>query len=422
MRDDRTRRGLLSNRNYLVLLAGQTVSQVGNAFYPLAIYWFTYSLTGSSRDLGYLATVISLTALVSMLTGVLVDRWDRRKTMVWADVARAVLAGGLALLAGLGHLGLIALFAFALLLGLVGNLFGPAQMSLLPNVVGMEELGAASGLNQGMSAGAGLVGTSLGGFLMGMVGPAMLLGLDAASFVVSFLSVGLLRMPRSATLPQGHGQGDGRPARRFLGELAQGLRLVYGNGFFLRIALVGALVNFAFMPLNVLDVMWVRTVLHLGAFAYGMLGAAVTVGVIAGSIAAGPLMRRVDPVRLMLCSLALTALAFAAFSRLPYYLPDLAALVLLGVGIGIVNPVALTLFQRAIPQHLMGRAVGALMATMQAASPLGAMIAGFLATALPLSTVFLLGAALMLATLLLAFRMPRPLEIPADAAPSAHPQ
>ncbi len=422
MREDRTRRGLLRNRNYVVLLAGQAVSQVGNAFYPLAIYWFTFSLTRSSRDLGYLATVISLTALVSMLTGVLVDRWDRRKTMVWADVARAVLAAGLALLAGFGHLGLIAIFAFALFLGLVGNLFGPAQISLLPNVVGMEELGAASGLNQGISAGAGLVGTSIGGFLMGMFGPATLLGLDAASFVVSFLSVGFLRLPRSATLPQGHGREDGRPARRFLGELVEGLRLVYGNGFFLRIALVGALVNFAFMPLNVLDVMWVRTVLHLGAFAYGMLGAAVTVGVIAGSVAAGPLMRRVDPVRLMLSSLALTAIAFAAFSRLPYYLPDLAVLVVLGVGIGIVNPVALTLFQRAIPQHLMGRAVGALLATMQAASPLGAMIAGFLATALPLSTVFLLGAALMLATLLLAFRMPRPLEMPADTVPPAHPQ
>jgi DHA3 family macrolide efflux protein-like MFS transporter len=407
--EERTRRGLLRNRNYAILLSGQLVSQMGNSFYPLAIYWYTYSLTRSSVDLGYLTTVISLTALVSMLTGVLVDRWDRRKTMLWSDVTRALLAGGLALLAALGTLQLPVMFAFALLLGLVGNLFAPAQMSLLPNVVGMEDLGAASGFNQGASAGAGLVGTSVGGFLLGIFGSASLLALDALSFVVSFVSIGLLRLPKTATLPRRDAQPGARPGK-FLSELGEGLQFVYGNGFFRRVVVIAALVNFAFMPLNVLDVVWVRDVLHLGAFAYGLFGAAATVGIIAGSILAGPMMQRLDPGRLMIGSLGLSALAFAAFSQLPYFLPDIVALIILGVGLGIVNPVAQTLFQRATPQYMMGRAVGALMGTAQMASPLGALVGGVLASTLPLSTVFLGGAGLMLATLLLGVRLPQPPE------------
>ncbi len=421
MGTERTRRGLLRNRNYAILLSGQLVSQLGNSFYPLAVYWYTYSLTGSSVDLGYLTTVISLTALASMFTGVFVDRWDRRKTMIWSDVTRALLAGGLALLAALGDLKLPAIFAFALMLGLVGNLFAPAQMSLLPNVVGMEDLGAASGLNQGASAGASLAGVSLGGFLLGIFGSASLLAVDALSFVVSFVSIGLLRLPKTATLPQQDDQA-GAGSAKFLGELGEGLRFVYGNGFFRRVVMVAALVNFAFMPLNVLDVVWVRDVLHLGAFAYGLLGAAVTLGIVAGSILAGPMMQRLDAGRLMIGSLGLSAVAFAAFSRLPYFLPDIVALLILGLGLGIVNPVAQTLFQRATPQRMMGRAVGALMGTAQVASPLGAVAGGILASILPLSTVFLMGAGLMLATLLLGVRLPQPPEFAQQAdAPSALP-
>ncbi|MDA8344647.1 MAG: MFS transporter [Thermaerobacter sp.] len=407
MEEQGKRSGVLHNRNYVIMLSGQVVSQFGNAFYPLAIYWYTFSLTGSRMDLGYLGTVISLTALASMLTGVLVDRWDRRRTMIWSDVLRALLAGGLALAAGLGHLGLPMIFAFALLIGLVGNLFGPAEMSLLPNVVGMEELGAASGMNQGASAGAGLVGMSLGGFLMGVFGPALLLGIDAATFVVSFVSVGLLRLTREATMPAARSSVEGQPPS-FLRELGAGLRFVYGSPFFRRLVLLGAIMNFAFMPLNVLDVVWVRQVLHLGALEYGILGAAVTIGVIAGSILAGALMQRFKGQHLILGSVMLTAIAFTAFSQLPYFVPDLVVLFFLGVGIGVVNPVAQTMFQREIPQHMMGRAVGALMTTVQVAAPLGAMLGGFLASTLPLSTVFLMGGGLMLCSLLLAVRMPVP--------------
>lgn len=403
--EEAAHRSVLTNRNYAVLLSGQVVSQFGNAFYPLAIYWYTFSLTGSRVDLGYLATLISLTALVSMLAGVFVDRWDRRRTMIWSDVARTGFAGALALLAGLGHLGLVAIFVFAVVIGLVGNLFGPAEMSLLPEIVGMEELGAATGLNQGASAGAMLVGTSLGGFLMGLFGPALLLGADALTFVVSFVSVALLRLPRTATRPAPSGSEKG-----FLRELFAGMKFVFGIPFFRRLVLAGALLNFAFMPLNVLDVVWVREVLHQGAFAYGMLGAAITIGVIAGSILAGVLMRRLPPVPLMTGSVALAALAFVAFSQLPYLVPDLLVLLLLGVGIGVVNPVSQTLFQRAIPQEMMGRAVGALMSTVQVASPLGAVLAGFLASAMPLSTVFVLAGALMLIPVGLVVRMPKPPE------------
>ncbi len=134
---------LFANRNYTLLLSGQTISQVGNALFPLAVYWWTFSLTHSSVDLGYIATAEGLTALAGIFAGVLVDRSDRRWTMIWADVARLVLTGVLGLAALTGRLSFASILVFVLLLGLVQNLFSPAQAALLPSVVEPSELDAA---------------------------------------------------------------------------------------------------------------------------------------------------------------------------------------------------------------------------------------------------------------------------------------
>ena len=401
-------RQLLSSRNYAFLVSGQTISQIGNAFYPLAIYWLTYSLTHSQAALGYLATAISLTSLAGMFAGVLVDRWDRRRTMIWVDVARMAMTGALALLVFWNDVSLVLIIAYALVLGLLASLFSPAQVSLLPNVVRPDELSAAIGLNQGSSAGAGLIGTSLGGMLLGLFGAWALMLLDAASFLVSFVSVALVRLPRSATQPHqpDHVAHHGVASPRYVDELRAGLAYLGRRPFFRRLIPVSMILNFAFMPLNVLDVVWVRRVLHLGAFFYGLFGAFMVVGVILGSLSIGAVQRRFTHRQILVGALACLALGYMAFSRLPYLVPDLVILLVLGLVMGVVNPVVQALFQRAVPQEFMGRATGALSSLVLSVAPLGALLAGLAAETVPLNLVFLAGGLLMLATVPLALRLP----------------
>ncbi len=400
---------LLGNRSYDLLLTGQTVSQLGNAFYPLAVYWLTFSLTHSRAELGFLGTVTSLTGIAGMFAGVYVDRWDRRWTMIWADVGRMVLTGLLAAIAAGRGLSPAVVFAFALALGLLANLFSPAQASLLPKIVAGDDLGPAISLNQAAGAGAGLVGTALGGMLLGLFGPALLLLLDAASFAFSWVTVGLLRLPQSATHPRPPQANAAQASRSagYLPELREGLGYLWRHPLFRRLLPISMILNFSFMPLNVLDVVWVRQVLRLGAFAYGLFGAFTVAGVILGSVLIRPLTRRLSPWWVLSGTLLLLAGSYIAFSRLPCLVPDLGLMLCLGLAMGVANPMVQALFQQAVPSELMGRATGAMSSLVLSAAPLGAMLAGLGASVAPLSVVFLVGGCLVLTTLPLAFGLAR---------------
>jgi len=399
--------GLWANRNYTLLLSGQTISQVGNALFPLAVYWWTFSLTGSSTDLGYVATVEGLTAMAGVFAGVLVDRWDRRRTMIWADVTRLALTGVLGLAALFGQLSFASILVFVLLLGLVQNLFSPAQSALLPRVVEPDDLDAALGLNQGASASAGLIGTSLGGALLGLVGAASLMLLDSASFIVSAVSVGLLRLPRSATQPHPDTVDESRRSQGYLRELLEGLSFLWSRPLFRHLVPIAVIMNLAFMPLNVLAVAWVRGVLGGSALDYGLFEACGVGGIILGSVLVRPLTRRFSPRQVILGALALITAAYVALSQLPFLIPDLLLLLCLGLPMGVVNPMLQGIFRRAVPHHLLGRAAGVMGSLVLLASPLGALLAGLGAGLGPLRIVFLAGGLAMFGALVLAYGLPR---------------
>lgn len=403
--------GIMRNRNYLLLLVGQSVSSVGNSCFPLALYWFTLNVTHSRADLGFVATLTSLASLAGLVSGAFVDRWDRRRTMIWSDVTRAALTLILAIIAYAGQLSFLVLALFALALGLVSTVFQPASMALLPNIVGMEEIGPASGMNQGAGAAANLIGTSLGGFLMGLFGPALLILLDCLTFVVSFGSIGMLRLGRCDTEAPAVALSDAEAmgaVRRFVADVLEGQRTIWRSPYLARFVLVAMIVNFAFVPLSFLDVAWVREVLHLGAFAYGLFGGGTVLGVITGSLIVGRLMRRFRLQEIVMGSILLLGAAVAAFSRVPSFVPDLCILFVMGIGLGVVNPAVFTAIQRDTPPALMGRVAGSVMALVQVATPVGAMAAGLLAAVLPLGIIFLASGclAMLAAGLLVGVRAP----------------
>lgn len=394
---------LWRNRNFSILLAGQWVSQAGNTFYSLALYWFVLSATHSRADLGLIGAATGITGVLGLLSGAFVDRWNRRRTMLVTDAVRAVLSALIGVMAALGHLPLWLLLVLVLALTAVGQFFGPAEAALLPMVVAPEQLGSANGANQGSTASANLLGATLGGACLGLFGPVALFFSNAASFLVSVGSLGLLKVPEPARPVSPRGVGA------LLGEVGEGFSAILANRFLLRVILVGVVANFAVMPLNVLDVAWVRQVLHQGALVYGLFGASILIGILTGSAFAGLALRRLGMRTLLPGTIALAGLSVAALSQLPLLVPDLVLLFAFGVVVAIVNTSVTTAVQQSTPDSVLGRVMGTLMASVTLSIPLGALLSGYLATALPLSTVFLGGGLLMCLSTGLALRLPAPI-------------
>jgi MFS transporter, DHA3 family, macrolide efflux protein len=398
------------NRNLLILVAGQWVSQVGNTLFSMAVYWFVLSDTGSRADLGYVGSILSLAGLAGLLAGALVDRWDRRRTMVWTDVVRAVLSLVLVAAALVHTLPVAFLVGCVFLMTLVGTLFSPAEAALVPAVVADQDLVAASGLNQSATSLAQLVGASFGGVVLGLLGPVVLFGFNGLSFAVSVASLLLLRVvsapPRAATAGS-----LGQSARALWSDVMRGQRVIWKSPWLRRTVPISLIVNFSLAPVNYLDVAWVRQVLHLGAVVYGLFGVAILVGMLAGAVATAAITARVPLRTILPVGLAAAGLCIVVLSRVPVVAPDLAVLFAFGLFVGVLNTALAPALQRAVPDHLRGRVFGTVLALSTMANPLGALLAGLAAAVVPLGAVFLGAGLLMTFASLLILGLPQELTL-----------
>jgi len=383
---------LWRNTNLVILVSGQWVSQVGNNLFELAVFWYVLSETHHAADLGWAGTVMALPGVLGLLSGVFVDRMDRRWTMFGADVLRAAISALLGLLALMHVLPLWLFLVLVLLLMAVGTFFGPAATALVPQIVSSEQLPAANGLNSSAQSSANLIGLFGGGIVMSLLGPVLLFFMNALSFVVSFVSLVFLRVPRRAPARAASRGGVGQ----LYSEWLEGFR-VYSAIRLLRTLLFAALfVNFAGQGLGVLAAAWVKGTLHGGAFDYALFGAAITVGAIAGSLSAAGVLRRVALEKVLPAGTVAIGAAVVVLSRFPLLWVTLACMLLAGVAMGLMNTGLMTMMQRIVPQEKMGRVFGTLGALMTLASPVGAAVAGALAEVWPVAFIYLLLGCLIL--------------------------
>jgi predicted MFS family arabinose efflux permease len=188
------RAGPLRVRNFRLLIAGQLVSTVGDMFYAVALPWFVLSSGGTPRDLGIVLAVYGIPRAASVLLGgSLSDRVQPRRVMLAADIARALLVGGLAAIVLLDMHTLWILCAIAAPLGAFEGLFLPASMAMLPSILDDDDLQAGNAINMATVQVATLAGPGVGGAVVAAVRSGIAFAIDAATFLVSALSLAAMR-------------------------------------------------------------------------------------------------------------------------------------------------------------------------------------------------------------------------------------
>jgi MFS family permease len=173
----------LRRRDFRRLWIAQTVSIVGDKINQVALIIMVFRLTGSAVHMGLILAITFLpAALFGLLVGPLVDRWDRRRTMVSADVVRAVLVASIPLAA---RAGLPAVYVLVFLSATVSLFFEPSRMALIPSIVGDDELMAANSLDMTTMSVSELLGIGFGGALVLTIGYAAAFWIDGLTFLIS---------------------------------------------------------------------------------------------------------------------------------------------------------------------------------------------------------------------------------------------
>jgi hypothetical protein len=160
---------LWQNRDYLLLWGGQAISATGSTASELALPLLILSLTHSPVQAGLVGALHTIAILFTTVpAGALVDRWNRKYTMLWCDAGRAVALASIPLALALGHLTAAQLYLVALIEGSLATFFELAQAASIPRVVRKEQLPAAIGQQEVTAGVVTLLGPSLGGMLYGL--------------------------------------------------------------------------------------------------------------------------------------------------------------------------------------------------------------------------------------------------------------
>ncbi|HEY4887453.1 MAG TPA: MFS transporter [Candidatus Dormibacteraeota bacterium] len=273
----------LRNRDFALLISGQAVSQVGDGIFGIALAWRVYQSYSSPAALSVVGIAYFVPRLVVTIAGgVLSDRFERRWTMVVADVGRAVAVAGLAAISLNPRGELFAIVILVAINGVAGALFGPAESALLPEIVRPEELGQANSLRTIVSPIAwSVVGPALGGALIATFGTAAAFWTDSATFVVG---IAALLLMRARPLIKGTEHAS------VFAEARQGIAYVASRPWLWGPIVASSLAQFLYAgPNQALVPYMVKFELHASAAALGLV---FTAGGL-GTVAAGLLMGRV---------------------------------------------------------------------------------------------------------------------------------
>ena len=364
------------------LWTGQTVSVFGSTITREAIPLTAVTVLGATpTQMGLLAAFSGAPVLLlGLVAGVWVDRLRRRPLMVATDLGRAVLLASIPVAALLGALGLPHLLTVALLVGVLTVFFDVAYQSLVPGLVGREQIVDANGKLELSGSLAEVTAPSVTGVLVQAITGPMAVLIDAVSFLFSAAMVSAIRAPEPPPAPVGERQ-------QFWREAAEGLRFVFAEPALRALGTTTLVSSFFGNFFASLYALYALRELHIGPALFGI---AVACGG-AGGLIGAPLAARVTH----RFGLGPTILATAVLSVATGFLTPLAfgpplvaasflmAGQLLGDGVAIVRQIAATSVRQSLaPERSLGRVNASMHLLAVGVAPLGALAGGALGEAL----------------------------------------
>ncbi|MEU8508753.1 MFS transporter [Streptomyces brevispora] len=395
----------VASTNFRRFWFGQTLSQFGTRVGTLALSVTAVDLLhADSQEVGLLGAASTVCyLLIGLPAGAWVDRMFKRRTMMWAALARALAVLVLPVLWFTGDLGMGALYAVALVVGVVTVFFDVGYQSYVPVLVPEEDIAPANARLESTAQVSTLAGPALAGLLMRVVSAPVVLLMDAFAYLASFLCL--------AVTEDGEQKSDLAPRTkgRLGADIAEGLRFVRDQPVIRRLAVSMGVSNFfATMVATLVPVLVMRTI-GFDAFMLGLIMTCGAVGGVLGAMLAPRARQRYSVGTIMSVGL-LTAAFFTAASPLAALAGDsdrvLAGTILLvgefGLTVGalLYNVTQVSLRQKLCPKNLLGRMNASIRFVVWGSMPIAAIAAGWLGTAIGVVPTLWIGVAGSIATVL----------------------
>jgi MFS family permease len=359
------------------LFGATLVSAIGTGMHAAALPLLALQSTSSPMALSFVVMAAEIPwVLLSLHAGVVVDRLDRRRVMVWADLGRFAVLVALVVLIVTAQVNLLWLVVAAFLLGVGQVFFDLAAQSAIPDFVSRDprNLATANGrIAAADSSGEDFVGPPVGSALFGMWN-----FLPFAGNALSFAASGLLILSiRTDAKPKEKSEA---PRKSVRSDIAEGIRWLFGNRTLRALATVSCLGNVAATAQFAMLALLAKEVLGLPDFGFGLLLTATAVGATFGGLAAAAASKRFGPGTVMLAGKAGVGAAILVLGLVANSWVAAAMMMVTGALMTAEKVVVSTLRQQIVPDELLGRVLSSSRLVVMIGGPVGAALGGVLAT------------------------------------------
>lgn len=384
------------HKNYQLYFIGQLISLIGTWLQMIAQQWLVLELTNSAFWVGAVSAVGSLPILIfSLFGGVIVDRFPKKKILIFTQVSEMLLAFILGLLAILQIVNLSEIVILAFLLGLVSALDMPARQAFAIEMVGREDLPSAIALNSGIFNGARVVGPALAGLTIGIVGTGGAFLLNGLSFIAVIIA--LFFITTNISIPKIHPHP--------LQAIKDGLTFSFSHPIIGTLLIFTAINSvFGWSYTTIMPVI-AKNVFHQDATGFGYLIAISGIGALLGAILVSTFSRKIKASIFILGGNALFAVSVLLFSLTSHIFSASPFLFLAGLGLISNFSMVSTAIQQLVGDHIRGRVMSIYTLMFLGLSPLGSLQIGFVSEHLgPLFAIRLNAVIVLTFGLILAIR------------------
>lgn len=359
----------LSHRNFKLYFFGQSISVIGTWMTRLATTWLVYRLTHSALLLGVVSFSGQIVAfLLGPFAGVIVERMERRKMLIWTQALAAIQSLALAALALTNVITLWEVIALSAFQGFINAFDMPGRQSFLVHMLeDKKDLGNAIAINSSMVNGARLVGPAIAGLVVGAVGEGWCFFIDGVSYIAVIASLVMMQVPQTQTLGK---------TNTILVQMREGWNYVRTFTPVRTLLTLFCLVSFMGFPYAVLMPVFASQVFHGNATTLGWLMAATGVGALISALSLTLRKTVVGLTRMLQIASAVLGAGLILFGLSNVFWVSWILLVFVGFGLMQSTAATNTVIQSLVPEDKRARVMSYYTMGFFGSAPVGSLIAG----------------------------------------------
>lgn len=357
---------LLKNKNFMLLIIGKFVSLLGTNVQSFALSLYVLDLTGSATKFASILIIGMIPELLlSPIAGVVVDWFPKKKLIVLSDLISGVTLVSIFFITKFQAFNLTYIYIVVIVLACTSTIFNPAASVMIPLSVKKDNLVKANSMSTVVMNFTELIAPIIAGIAYGFFGIGFIIAFNGVSFIVSAISEGFIQLTESIEKRHSE-QGIMKAVER---DFKEGLQFVWGNYQLRMILIMAFTVNFFFNPIVSVGIPYmIKEIYGFSNWQFGFLESTIIIGTMGGTIAINVIVKKVKDMHLFQYGLMLTGIMIVLLGviTIPIILKLTQVFILrftlmivigflLSMSVTVVNIAIITILQKVVPIHLMGR-------------------------------------------------------------------